>query len=192
MSPHIILVGPMGAGKSTIGKSLATHLKLPFLDIDQLIIDKAGADIPWIFDVEGEDGFRKREQAMLQDVLCKPPSVISTGGGIVNLAENRLMLRKLPGVIYLSTSVEQQFARTAKDKNRPLLQTANPKETLAQLLAQREPFYREVSSLTVSTDHNRPRIVVDQIIEYWKSLSCIATIRPLLFLILESFHGASS
>ncbi|NRA42642.1 MAG: shikimate kinase, partial [Pseudomonadales bacterium] len=155
----------------TIGKSLATHLKLPFLDIDQLIIDKAGADIPWIFDVEGEDGFRKREQAMLQDVLCKPPSVISTGGGIVNLAENRLMLRKLPGVIYLSTSVEQQFARTAKDKNRPLLQTANPKETLAQLLVQREPFYREVSSLTVSTDHNRPRIVVDQIIEYWKSLS---------------------
>ena len=171
MHAHIILVGPMGAGKSTIGKTLAQQLNLPFLDVDQLIVDKAGADIPWIFDVEGEEGFRKREHNMLMQTLSEESAVIATGGGIVKLADNRIALRKLPGVIYLETSVEQQYSRTAKDKNRPLLQSGDPKATLNALMQERRPLYEEVAALTISTDDNRPRVVVDKISEYWKSLA---------------------
>jgi len=170
MQSHIILVGPMGAGKTTIGKSLSQQISLPFCDVDQLIVDRAGADIPWIFDVEGEEGFRKRERAALLEALEQEPSVIATGGGIVMLEDNRKTLRKLPGVVFLETSVEQQFARTAKDKNRPLLQGEDPKKTLIDLMAIRAPFYSEVASYTISTDDNRPKQVVDSITAYWKSL----------------------
>ncbi len=170
MIPHIILVGPMGAGKTTIGRSLAKTLGLPFVDIDHLVEENTGADIPWIFDVEGEQGFRKRERTALEQALGAEPSVLATGGGIVTVEDNRKDLRKLPCVVYLQTSIDQQFERTAKDKNRPLLQTEDPKQTLQDLMAVRQPFYEEVASITVSTDQNKPKQVVDRIADYWKSL----------------------
>ena len=170
MLSHLILVGPMGAGKTTIGKALSHLLNLPFVDIDQLVVDKAGAAIPWIFDVEGEEGFRRREKLALEESLLGLPSIIATGGGIVTIEGNRRLLRKLTGVVYLQTSVKQQFERTSKDKNRPLLQTADPMQTLTNLMEVREPFYQEVASFEVSTDANRPKIVVDAIATYWKTL----------------------
>jgi shikimate kinase len=160
----------MGAGKSTIGKALSHNLNLPFVDIDHLVVDKAGAPIPWIFDVEGEDGFRRREKNALLEAIEGEVSIIATGGGIISVEENRRLLRKLTGVVYLNTSVEQQFQRTSKDKNRPLLQTENPMQTLADLMEVREPFYKDVAAFEVSTDANRPKIVVEQIASYWKSL----------------------
>lgn len=170
MQPHLILVGPMGAGKTTIGKALSGYLHLPFVDIDHLIVEKAGAAIPWIFDVEGEEGFRRRESAVLQEVLDGEPAIIATGGGIITMEHNRRVLRKLSGVVYLQTSIQQQFDRTAKDKNRPLLQTESPMQTLTDLMTAREPFYKEVAAFEVSTDSNRPKFVVEQISNYWKSL----------------------
>jgi shikimate kinase len=160
----------MGAGKSTIGKALSHNLNLPFVDIDHLVVEKAGAPIPWIFDVEGEDGFRRREKNALLEAIEGEVSIIATGGGIISVEENRRLLRKLTGVVYLNTSVEQQFQRTSKDKNRPLLQTVNPMQTLADLMEVREPFYKDVAAFEVSTDANRPKIVVEQIASYWKSL----------------------
>jgi shikimate kinase len=160
----------MGAGKSTIGKALSHNLNLPFVDIDHLVVEKAGAPIPWIFDVEGEDGFRRREKNALLEAIEGEVSIIATGGGIISVEENRRLLRKLTGVVYLNTSVEQQFQRTSKDKNRPLLQTENPMQTLADLMEVREPFYKDVAAFEVSTDANRPKIVVEQIASYWKSL----------------------
>jgi shikimate kinase len=160
----------MGAGKSTIGKALSSNLNLPFVDIDHLVVEKAGAPIPWIFDVEGEDGFRRREKNALLEAIEGEVSIIATGGGIISVEENRRLLRKLTGVVYLNTSVEQQFQRTSKDKNRPLLQTENPMQTLADLMEVREPFYKDVAAFEVSTDANRPKIVVEQIASYWKSL----------------------
>jgi shikimate kinase len=160
----------MGAGKSTIGKALSHNLNLPFVDIDHLVVEKAGAPIPWIFDVEGEDGFRRREKNALLEAIEGEVSIIATGGGIISVEENRRLLRKLTGVVYLNTSVEQQFQRTSKDKNRPLLQTENPMQTLADLMEVRGPFYKDVAAFEVSTDANRPKIVVEQIASYWKSL----------------------
>ncbi|HEY9034699.1 MAG TPA: shikimate kinase AroK [Pseudomonadales bacterium] len=168
MSKSLILVGPMGAGKTTIGKLLAQELNLPFKDIDHIIVERCGADIPWIFDVEGEAGFRRREHQVLQDVLAAEPAVIATGGGIVSQAENRELLKKSGGVVFLHATVDQQFERTAKDKNRPLLQQDNPREVLRRLMAQREPWYREVADLVVETGRNRPRAVIQAIVHYWR------------------------
>lgn len=170
MSQSLILVGPMGAGKSTIGKSLSQKLKLPLIDIDQLVVDNAGADIPWIFDVEGEDGFRRRESAALIQALSADAAVIATGGGIVKLVENRQKLHGAKAVVYLNTSIDQQLERTAKDKNRPLLQQDDPRGVLQKLMAERAPFYEEVSDFVVGTDSNGPTHIVDKIVKYWKSL----------------------
>lgn len=168
MMASLILVGPMGAGKTTIGRLLAQELHLPFKDIDHIISERAGADIPWIFQIEGEEGFRKRENQVLAEVLTDVPAVIATGGGIIMKEENRALLKEQPCVVFLNASVEQQFFRTAKDKNRPLLQNADPKAVLVELMKIREPLYREVAGLVVDTDHSRPRLVVNAIIAYWK------------------------
>jgi shikimate kinase len=168
MSCSLILVGPMGAGKTTIGKILAQELHLPFKDIDHIITEKAGADIPWIFHVEGEDGFRKREHQALEDVLRAGTAVIATGGGIVMRPENRQLLMAERCVVFLNASVEQQYFRTAKDKNRPLLQQNDPKSVLVNLMRIREPLYREVADFVIDTDNSRPKIVVSAIVDYWK------------------------
>ena len=160
----------MGAGKSTIGRLLAKELRLLFKDSDKEIELRCGANIPWIFDKEGEPGFRDREQAMIA-VLCGLDGVVlATGGGAVMRDANRQALRQGGRVIYLHASVEQQVGRTARDRNRPLLRTANPEATLRALLEARDPLYREIADLVVETDERPPRMVVIDILERLQQL----------------------
>jgi shikimate kinase len=160
---NIFLIGPMGAGKSTIGRLLAAELHLPFCDTDKAIEDRCGADIPWIFDVEGEDGFRARESSMLAELSEDNGLVLATGGGIILLAENRKMLRSRGFVVYLRASVDQQTARTAKDKNRPLLKLGEPREVLEELMLVRDPLYTEVADMMIDTDSRSPKDVAKDI-----------------------------
>nr|WP_225917210.1 MULTISPECIES: shikimate kinase AroK [Pseudomonas] len=161
----MILVGPMGAGKSTIGRLLAKELRLLFKDSDKEIELRTGANIPWIFDKEGEPGFRDREQAMIAELCELDGVVLATGGGAVMRAANRAALHAGGRVIYLHASVEQQVGRTARDRNRPLLRTANPEATLRALLEARDPLYREIADVIVETDERPPRMVVLEILD---------------------------
>ena len=162
---NLILVGPMGAGKSTIGRLLAKELHLPFKDSDKEIEVRTGANIPWIFDKEGEPGFRDRETAMIVELCHENGIVLATGGGAVMRPENRQALRNGGRVVYLHASIEQQVARTSRDRNRPLLRNANPDKILRDLLAVRDPLYREIADLVVETDERPPRMVVLDILE---------------------------
>jgi len=167
---NLILVGPMGAGKSTIGRLLAKELRLPFKDSDKEIEQRTGADIPWIFDVEGEQGFREREQAMIAELCELDGVVLATGGGAVLRPENRQALRAGGRVVYLHTSVEQQLDRTSRDRNRPLLRTANPGRVLGDLMAIRDPLYREIADVVIETDDRPPRMVVQEILDRLQAL----------------------
>ena len=167
---NLILIGPMGAGKSTIGRLLAKELRIPFRDSDKEIEVRTGADIPWIFDVEGEQGFRDREQAVIADLASSGDAVLATGGGAVMRPENRAALRAGGRVVYLHASIEQQIGRTAKDRNRPLLRGPNPEKVLADLMAIRDPLYREIADLVVETDERPPRMVVQEILQRLDSL----------------------
>ena len=160
----------MGAGKSTIGRLLAKELRLSFKDSDKEIELRTGANIPWIFDKEGEPGFRDREQAMIAELSGLDGVVLATGGGAVMRDANRAALRQGGRVIYLHASVEQQVGRTARDRNRPLLRTANPEATLRALLEARDPLYREIADLIVETDERPPRMVVLDILERLEKL----------------------
>lgn len=162
---NLILVGPMGAGKSTIGRLLAKELRFPFKDSDKEIEQRTGANIPWIFDVEGEQGFREREQAVIGELCELQGIVLATGGGAVMRPENRQALRAGGRVVYLHTSVEQQLDRTSRDRNRPLLRTLDPGKVLADLMAMRDPLYREIADVVVETDERPPRMVVQEILE---------------------------
>lgn len=160
---NIILVGPMGAGKSTIGRLLAGILNLPFNDSDRAIEERTGADIPWIFDVEGEEGFRSRETAVLKDLLQENGLVLATGGGIVLREENRRCLRAGGHVVYLTASLDQLLERTSRDKKRPLLQVENPRQKIIDLIEQRHPLYSEVADYVVNTDRRSPKQVAQEI-----------------------------
>lgn len=162
--PNLFLIGPMGAGKSTIGRLLAGELSRPFYDSDHAIQDRCGADIPWIFDVEGEPGFRQREIQMIDELTQLSEVVVATGGGAVLREENRRALRERGTVVYLMTTVDQQLKRTAKDRNRPLLQCANREQVLNDMFATRDPLYRATSDITVRTDRRSPRAVVNEIL----------------------------
>lgn len=155
----------MGAGKSTIGRLLAKELRVPFKDSDKEIEQRTGADIPWIFDVEGEAGFREREQAVIVELCELDGMVLATGGGAVMRAENRAALRRGGRVVYLHAAVEQQIDRTSRDRNRPLLRNADPGKVLRELLAVRDPLYREIADIIVETDDRPPRLVVQEILE---------------------------
>lgn len=161
---NVFLVGPMGAGKSTIGRLLAKELKYPFKDSDREIEARTGADIPWIFDVEGEEGFREREESMIAELVGEQGIVLATGGGVVMREANRRALSGHGLVVYLRTSVEQQLQRTAKDRQRPLLQTPDPERVLRELMAKRDPLYREIADLIIDTDQRGPKIVVNTIL----------------------------
>ncbi|ERS87515.1 shikimate kinase [Marinobacter sp. C1S70] len=161
---RVVLVGPMGAGKSTIGRLLAKELGYRFLDSDRIIEERCGANIPWIFDVEGEDGFRQRETAMLDELSNEMGTVLATGGGAVMRAENRGLLKKNSVVIYLKTSIDQQVERTRKDRNRPLLQNDDPEGVLRRLFAIRDPLYTELADIVMFTDRKSPRLVVRQLV----------------------------
>lgn len=153
----------MGAGKSTIGRLLAKELKLPFKDSDKEIEQRTGAVIPLIFDLEGEQGFRDREQLMIEELCTEQGIVLATGGGAVMRLENRQALRK-GLVIYLHTSVDQQLERTCRDRNRPLLQQPNPREILQRLLDQRDPLYREIADIIIETDTQAAKVVVQDLL----------------------------
>ncbi|MDA0425082.1 shikimate kinase AroK [Stutzerimonas frequens] len=168
---NLILVGPMGAGKSTIGRLLAKELRLPFKDSDKEIEQRTGASIPLIFDVEGESGFREREHAVIADLCRLDGVVLATGGGAVMREDNRKALRAGGRVVYLCTSVDQQLERTARDRNRPLLQSADPRGVLANLMAVRDPLYRSIADVIIETDERPPRLVVMEILDRLASLA---------------------
>ncbi|ACA30781.1 shikimate kinase AroK [Histophilus somni] len=163
---NIFLVGPMGAGKSTIGRQLAQILGMEFIDTDAEIEQRAGADISWIFDVEGEEGFRKREERIINELTQKQGIVLSTGGGAIVSKDNRNYLSARGTVIYLETTVEKQFQRTQRDKKRPLLQNVeDPRQVLEDLAKVRNPLYEEVADIILPTDEQSAKLMANQIID---------------------------
>ncbi|MFT5391513.1 MAG: shikimate kinase [Gammaproteobacteria bacterium] len=162
---NIYLVGPMGAGKSTIGRQLAKQLRKEFVDCDHELEQRTGADIPLIFELEGEDGFRRREADMLSELSERRGIVLATGGGVVNLPENRSKLVTHGFVVYLRAPLELLYERTAKDRNRPLLRTDDPKQRIRELFEERDPLYQQVADLVVDTDRRGLRFVVRDIIK---------------------------
>ena len=160
---RIFLIGPMGAGKTTVGKRLAQELGLPFFDSDRVIEERTGASIPLIFDIEGEAGFRRREAAVIDELTRLERVVLATGGGAVVTPENRDHLRSRGAVVYLEASVDKQLERTRKDKSRPLLQTDDPRARLQALFEQRQPLYREIAHITVSTERGNARTILNGI-----------------------------
>ena len=154
----------MGAGKSTVGKQLAKALVRDFYDTDKEIERRTGVSISWIFEMEGESGFRQREQKVLDELSQLKNIVLATGGGIVLPEENRRMLRSRGYVVYLSTSIEQLLRRTNKDKNRPLLQTDNPRETVKALMAERTPLYQGVADIELRTGEQSIQYVVSGLV----------------------------
>lgn len=170
-SSSIFLVGPMGTGKTTIGRQLANVLKKEFIDSDHEIVRRTGAAIPLIFEIEGEEGFRIRETKVIDDLTAMDDVVLATGGGAVIKQENRQFLRERGVVIYLKSSLEQLLQRTRKDKNRPLLQTSDPKAKLEALVREREPLYRDVADFYVYTDDRSVRSVVKEIVARLEDLN---------------------
>lgn len=165
-SRNIFLVGPMGSGKTAVGKRLARLLGMPFVDSDAEIERRTGVDIPLIFDKEGEAGFRARERDALAELSAREGIVLSTGGGAVLLPENRSLLRERGTTVYLETSVAQQAARVRRDPNRPLIAgVADPAARLAELMAHRAPLYAEVAAVTVCTDRSQVADVVRRVVE---------------------------
>lgn len=153
----------MGAGKSTVGKNLAESLSYEFVDSDQEIQRRTGVDIPTIFEYEGEDGFRARERQVIDELVARDRIVLATGGGAVLEQENRKQLSARGLVVYLHCSPEQQHARTARDRSRPLLDTDDPLAKLRDLMSVREPLYRQIADLVVSTEKRGTSSVVKEI-----------------------------
>lgn len=160
---RVFLVGPMGSGKSAVGRQLARRLGLDFVDSDEEIEARTGVDIPYIFEREGETGFRHREADVIDELTQRENVLIATGGGAVLDPASRVRLRERGRVVYLRTSVDQQLARTRRSETRPLLNNPDPRGTLARLLALRAPLYAEVAEITVDTDGRKVKSVVDQI-----------------------------
>ncbi|MBD3618554.1 MAG: shikimate kinase AroK [Gammaproteobacteria bacterium] len=162
---NIILVGPMGAGKSTVGRRLANLLGREFVDSDKEIEQRTGVDIPTIFEFEQEAGFRDREAAVIEELTGREGIVLATGGGAVLRPENRRHMKARGFVIYLRTSVDEQLRRTAHDRNRPLLQTPDPRARLETLLRERDPLYTEIADLVVDTDRGQARSLAQRIVK---------------------------
>ena len=166
MSPqNLFLIGPMGAGKSAVGRQIAKALHLSFLDSDDEIESRTGVDIPFIFEKEGEEGFRKREAKVIDDLSALENIVLATGGGAVTDPQSRSRLGARGFVVYLYTTVDQQVARTVKGRERPMLAAGDSREILEDLMAIRDPLYREIADLTVETDGRRVKAVANEIIE---------------------------
>tara|TARA_B110000444_G_scaffold36814_1_gene32338 strand:- start:144 stop:656 length:513 start_codon:yes stop_codon:yes gene_type:complete len=162
---NIFLIGPMGAGKSVVGRYLARSLHLSFVDSDDEIESRTGVDIPFIFEKEGEMGFRKREAAVIDDLSKMDGVVLATGGGAILEPESRSCLGARGFVVYLYTTVDQQVTRTLKGRERPLLENTDPRTTLEQLLLLRDPLYREIADIVVETDGRKVKSVASEIIE---------------------------
>lgn len=160
---NIFLVGMMGAGKTSVGRVLAKRLKKVFYDSDHLIEDRTGVKIPVIFEIEGESGFRLRESAVLDELTALDEVVLATGGGAVLARENRDRLRTRGTVVYLRASVKDLLNRTRYDKNRPLLQTADPRARLNELYEMRDPLYREIAHVTIDTGNQSLTTLVNRL-----------------------------
>jgi shikimate kinase len=160
---NVFLVGPMGSGKSAVGRQLAARLGLSFIDSDAEIEALTGVDIPYIFEKEGEAGFRARERDVLDALTVRPGVLVATGGGAVLDPDTRVRLRSRGCVVYLRTSVNQQLARTRRSGHRPLLRNPDPLGTLERLMQVRAPLYEETADLVVETDSRKVKTVVDEI-----------------------------
>ena len=161
---NIFLVGPMGAGKSTVGRQLAKSLNMEFVDCDREIEERTGVTIAIIFEVEGEEGFRKRERAMIEQLTERDGIVLATGGGVVLDEANRSRLRTRGFAIYLNAPIDLLVERTARDRQRPLLQIDDPKAKLVDLVTERDPLYQQVADMVVKTDRRTARHVVKEIV----------------------------
>lgn len=170
ISGNIFLVGPMGAGKSTIGRQLAKSLKRSFFDSDKEIEKRTGVSISWIFEMEGEEGFRTREQKVIAELTGLKDIVLATGGGAILAEENRRALRSQGHVVYLAASEEQLLKRTAKDKTRPLLQTDDPQQQIIALLEKRDPLYRNVADVVLRTGDQSIQHTVSDVIKQLEEL----------------------
>jgi shikimate kinase len=160
---NVFLVGPMGAGKTTIGRQLASAMGFTFEDSDHEIQHRTGVDIPTIFEFEGEQGFRQREAQVVDELTQQQSLVLATGGGVVLDPENRKHLASRGLVVYLFCSPEQQYERTVRDRNRPLLHTGDPLQRLKELFAERDPLYRQVADVVVSTEKRSATSVVREL-----------------------------
>ena len=163
MNRNIYFIGLMAVGKSTIGRVLAQSLGREFFDSDQVIEERAGAPIAWIFDVEGEQGFRDREQAVIDELTRKEGIVMATGGGAVLRETNRNALAGRGCVVHLDSSVERLVERTCRDKKRPILKDGDRRRTLERLLADRWPLYSEIADYRFVTDDRGPKALAKTI-----------------------------
>ncbi len=165
---NIILIGAMGAGKSTVGRRLAKQIGAQFYDSDKVIEEKTGVDIPTVFEYEGEDGFRLREEKIIEELCLLNNIVIATGGGAVLSEKTRKLLSSTGIVFYLKASVDTLLSRTRGDSNRPLLKVSNKRQALAKLLEQREPLYQQLADHVVTTDQHTTSWAVNQVLKYAK------------------------
>jgi shikimate kinase len=164
MGGNVFLVGMMGAGKTTLGKALAQKTGQAFVDTDRLLVERTGVPVATIFEFEGEEGFRRRESAILAEVAARSGCVVATGGGAVLAAENRELMRRSGTVVYLRARLEHLWERTRHDSTRPLLATPDPKGTLAALLAQRDPLYRQAAHIVIDTGSQSAASLVNRVL----------------------------
>ncbi len=164
---NIFLVGPMGAGKSSVGKYLASRLDMAFYDTDEEVEKRTGVDIGWIFDVEGEEGFRRREESVVEELIANAAGIVlATGGGTIISPRSRQLLTASGIVVYLEVSLRFQKNRTVNDARRPILRVQNRDEILEKLQQEREPLYEEIADFRVSTDQRNVRTVAEDIINW--------------------------
>ncbi|MEE9332969.1 MAG: shikimate kinase AroK [Granulosicoccaceae bacterium] len=165
---NIFLIGPMGSGKSTVGRALANKIGFTFYDSDREIEGRCGVDIPTIFEYEGEDGFREREERIIDELTALPDIVLATGGGSILRESNRAHLRSRGYVVLLSVDMNEQIRRIGNDARRPLMQTEDPHATLRTLMEKRAPLYQELAHVEISTDARRMHHVVARIQRHLK------------------------
>jgi len=172
---NIFLVGMMGAGKTTVGRVLAQRLQMRFVDTDKLLVERTGVPIATVFEIEGEEGFRRRETCVLAEASLGEECVIATGGGSVLAAENRELMRRRGTVVYLRARVESLWQRMRHDTTRPLLATPDPRRTLEELVAARDPLYHQAAHLVVDTGAQTASTLVNRVIAALRDQSARAT-----------------
>ncbi|MCW8934650.1 MAG: shikimate kinase AroK [Gammaproteobacteria bacterium] len=178
MNKHnIFLIGPMGAGKTTMGRQIAKRLNMDFEDSDHAIEEHTGVDIPLIFEKEGEAGFRKREAAIIDELTQRSQLVLATGGGAILDKENRQHLKNRGTVIYLHSDIKHLLDRVGHDKNRPLLQTPDPAATLREIMKIREPLYRETADIIINTGQQSIRAVINVMLDKIKKFNNTSGLR---------------
>jgi shikimate kinase len=171
---NIFLVGMMGAGKTTLGKALAQRLGLEFVDTDRVLVDRTGVPVATVFEIEGEEGFRRRESGVIAELATRRGCVVATGGGAILSEDNRRVMRSAGTVVYLRARLESLWERTRHDTSRPLLATPDPRATLAQILEVRDPLYREAAHLIVETGSQSAATLVNRVMAALRQLDAAA------------------